>query len=85
MAAFFDEGLRNDCQQLVRRLYPSVDNALIVLGNVGEAKLTGSGACVFISFENVTEAQEAQEQLPEEMTSILARGVNRAPLPTELL
>ena len=85
MAAFFERGFRNDFQQLVRRLYPKVDKALKVLGDFGEATLTGSGACVFTSFDNATQAREAREQLPEEMTSILARGVNTSPLPAELL
>ncbi|MFL3655049.1 MAG: 4-(cytidine 5'-diphospho)-2-C-methyl-D-erythritol kinase [Halioglobus sp.] len=85
MAAFFERDFRNDFQPLVRRLYPKVDNALKVLDKFGEAKLTGSGACVFTSFDNATQAREARGQLPEEMTSILARGVNTSPLPTELL
>ena len=85
MAAFFERDSRNDFQQLVRRLYPKVDKALKVLGDFGEATLTGSGACVFTSFDNATQAREAREQLPEEMTSILARGVNTSPLPAELL
>jgi 4-diphosphocytidyl-2-C-methyl-D-erythritol kinase len=85
MAAFFERDFRNDFQPLVRRLYPKVDNALKVLDKFGEAKLTGSGACVFISFDNATQARKARGQLPEEMTSILARGVNTSPLPTELL
>ena len=85
MAAFFERDFRNDFQPLVRRLYPKVDNALKVLDKFGEAKLTGSGACVFTSFDNATQAREARGQLPEEMTSILARGVNTSPLPNELL
>ncbi|MDG2046034.1 MAG: 4-(cytidine 5'-diphospho)-2-C-methyl-D-erythritol kinase [Halioglobus sp.] len=85
MAAFFEGDHRNDFQHLVRRLYPDVDNALKVLENFGEAKLTGSGACVFISFDNAIEATEVRARLPEEMTSIVARGVNTSPVLTELV
>jgi 4-diphosphocytidyl-2-C-methyl-D-erythritol kinase len=86
MAAFFErDSSRNDCQQLVRRLYPQVDKALKVLDNFGEAKLTGTGACAFISFDNAVQAREARKQLPGDMTSILAQGVNTSPLPIELL
>jgi len=84
MAAFFEGDYQNDFQHLVRRLYPNVDNALKVLGNFGEAKLTGSGACVFTSFENATQAREAREQLPADTTSVLAQGVNASPWPAEL-
>ncbi|MEZ5502693.1 MAG: 4-(cytidine 5'-diphospho)-2-C-methyl-D-erythritol kinase [Halioglobus sp.] len=85
MATFFEGDSRNDCQQLVRRLYPLVDKALKVLENFGEARLTGTGACAFVSFDSATLARQARNQLPGEWTSILARGVNESPLPIELV
>jgi 4-diphosphocytidyl-2-C-methyl-D-erythritol kinase len=85
MAAFFGGDSSNDCQQLVRHLYPQVDKALKVLDNFGEARLTGTGACAFLSFESEAEARAAREQLQGEWTSILARGVNSSPLPIELV
>ena len=85
MATFFEEDSRNDFQELVRGIYPEVDKALKVLANFGEARLTGTGACVFISFDNADQASRAQTQLPGEWTSILARGVNASPLPLELV
>ena len=85
MATFFEEDSRNDCQQLVRDLYPEVDKALKVLANFGEARLTGTGACAFISFDNAAQARKARKELPDEWTSILARGVNASPLPKELV
>lgn len=39
---------RNDLESVVRRLYPEVDNALKWLGKFGDARMTGSGACVFL-------------------------------------
>jgi 4-diphosphocytidyl-2-C-methyl-D-erythritol kinase len=85
MAAFFGGDTRNDCQQLVRRLYPQVDKALKVLGNFGEPRLTGTGACTFLSFENEARARAVRKQLQGEWTSVLARGVNTSPLPLELV
>ena len=85
MAAFFEGDSRNDCQQLVRRLYPEVDNALKKLENFGEARLTGTGACVFASFGTAAEARAAQRQMPREWTSIVARGINESPIPEALV
>ena len=85
MATFFEGDSRNDCEQLVRRLYPEVDKALKVLDNFGEARLTGTGACAFTSFDNAAQAQMAQKELPAEWTSILARGVNTSPSLAELV
>ena len=45
----------------------------------GEARLTGTGACVFVSFESEAEATAAQARLPGGLTSILAKGVNKSP------
>ncbi|MEZ5573609.1 MAG: 4-(cytidine 5'-diphospho)-2-C-methyl-D-erythritol kinase [Halioglobus sp.] len=85
MATFFGGDSRNDCQELVRSLYPQVDKALKVLDNFGEARLTGTGACVFISFDTATQAEAVRTQLPSEWTSILARGVNESPQLLELV
>ena len=85
MAAFFEGDSRNDCQQLVRRFYPEVDNALKKLENFGEARLTGTGACVFASFGTAAEARATQRQMPREWTSIVARGINESPIPEALV
>lgn len=79
MATFFEGDSRNDCQQIVRHLYPEVDKALKLLEKFGEARLTGTGACVFTSFATAAQARAARELLPPEWTSILARGANESP------
>jgi 4-diphosphocytidyl-2-C-methyl-D-erythritol kinase len=79
MAAFFAGDSRNDCQDLVRQLYPEVDKALIVMDNFGEARLTGTGACVFVRFETQAQAEAAQSELPTQWISIVAQGTNEAP------
>jgi 4-diphosphocytidyl-2-C-methyl-D-erythritol kinase len=80
MAAFFEGNSRNDCQQLVRNLHKEVDNALNWLDNVGTAKLTGTGACVFASFDDEQAATSALSQLPESMSGFVARGINTSPV-----
>jgi len=80
MATFFEGDSRNDCQQIVRHLYPEVDKALKLLEKFGEARLTGTGACVFTSFATAAQARAARELLPPEWTSILARGANESPV-----
>ena len=80
IAAFFEGHSRNDCQDLVRSLHPEVDNALKWLDNFGEARLTGTGACVFASFPNEQQARLALGQLPDPMTGFVAKGVNTSPV-----
>lgn len=80
MAAFFEGHSRNDFQALVRDLYPEVDNALKFLEKFGEARLTGSGACVFASFQDETSARSALAQLPPPMQGFVAQGLNASPV-----
>lgn len=80
MAAFFEGSSRNDCQSLVRNLHQEVDNALNWLDYFGKAKLTGTGACVFASFDSEQEAKSALSHLPQSMTGFVARGINTSPV-----
>jgi len=84
IAAFFEGTSQNDCQDLVRRLYPEVDKALIWLANFGEARLTGTGASVFASFGSRAEAETALRQMPGTWTGTVARGLNESPVLTAL-
>lgn len=80
VAAFSQGGGKNDCQNLVRRLYPEVDKALIWLNKFSTtARMTGTGACVFAAFENRGEAEQILQQLPAGLTGFTARALDRSP------
>lgn len=81
VAAFLEQGGQNDCEALVRKLYPQVDNALIWLQTFDHnARMTGTGACVFASFESAETARNVQAQLPKHLPGFVAQGVNQSPL-----
>lgn len=81
VAAFLEQGGQNDCEALVRKLYPQVDNALIWLQKFDHnARMTGTGACVFASFASAEIAHRVQAQLPKHLSSFVAQGVNQSPL-----
>ncbi|MFJ3486373.1 4-(cytidine 5'-diphospho)-2-C-methyl-D-erythritol kinase [Pseudomonas sp. NPDC090202] len=67
---------RNDCLPVVTRRYPDVLNALNLLGNFTEAKLTGTGSCVFGAFPNKAEADKVSALLTETLTGFVAKGSN---------
>lgn len=66
----------NDCQPVVEKRYPDVRNALIQLGKFTQARLTGTGACVFGSFPNKGDADKVRRQLPATLPSFVAQGRN---------
>ena len=78
------DGFRNDCEPVVRRLYPAVDQALEWLGRYGEARLTGTGGCVFCPFETQSAAIDAHAEKPSGINGFIAQGRNRSPLYTQL-
>ena len=77
---FLASGGRNDCLGVVRRRYPEVAHALDWLSVFGSARLTGTGACVFLACENEDLAQEILRKVPPEFEGFLARGLNDSPL-----
>jgi 4-diphosphocytidyl-2-C-methyl-D-erythritol kinase len=73
-------GGRNDCEPVVRHRYPEVAVALDWLNVFSPARMTGTGGCVFAAFESEAQAQAVADQLPDNLSGFVARGVNRSPL-----
>jgi 4-diphosphocytidyl-2-C-methyl-D-erythritol kinase len=69
----------NDLEPVVRRLYPEVDNALKWLGNFGDARMTGSGSCVFLPVADAAAGQVILTQCPP-ADGFVTRGRNQHPL-----
>ncbi|WP_369601492.1 4-(cytidine 5'-diphospho)-2-C-methyl-D-erythritol kinase [Hahella sp. SMD15-11] len=70
---------RNDCENVVFSLYPEVRKAYEWLSERGNARLTGTGACVFARYENAEDAQRVLMELPKHLSGFIAQGVNRSP------
>jgi len=77
---FLESGGRNDCLPVVRRRYPAVARALDWLSAFGPARLTGTGACIFLGCESMDRGREIIGKLPPAMDAFLARGLNDSPL-----
>ena len=77
---FLASGGRNDCLSVVRRRYAEVARALDWLSQYGPARLTGTGACVFLAVETIELGLEIVRRLPPELDGFLARGLNDSPL-----
>ncbi|MBF8779451.1 4-(cytidine 5'-diphospho)-2-C-methyl-D-erythritol kinase [Pseudomonas fulva] len=67
---------RNDCQPVVEQGYPEVRAALNALGRYTEARLTGTGSCVFGAFPSKAEADRVLALLSETQTGFVAKGSN---------
>ena len=75
---------QNDCIAVVCQRYPSVQRALVDLADFSEARLTGTGACVFAQFDSQESADRAYQSLKSKWQVYLAKGINESPLLTKL-
>jgi 4-diphosphocytidyl-2-C-methyl-D-erythritol kinase len=72
-------GSRNDCEPVVRALYPEVADALSWLEKFAPARLTGTGSCIFASFGSAIEAERVAARAPDRWRAFVARGLNASP------
>ena len=70
----------NQLENIVCDKYPPVLNCLTWLKQFGNAKMSGSGACVFLEVANKNVAIEICNQKPENIMGFIAKGLNQHPL-----
>jgi 4-diphosphocytidyl-2-C-methyl-D-erythritol kinase len=85
IAGFLSTGGRNDCEPVVRRRYPEVGEALDWLARFGSARLTGTGACVFVACASPALKAEVLREVPATTEAYWVRGLNDSPLLARLL
>jgi len=56
---------RNDCQDLICKLYPEIKDIINFLSNSAPTRLTGTGSTVFAICDNQDQAQTLQAKLPK--------------------
>ncbi|WP_027485732.1 4-(cytidine 5'-diphospho)-2-C-methyl-D-erythritol kinase [Rhodanobacter sp. OR87] len=74
------ETTENAFAPVVRARHPRVAAALDWLGGFGQARLSGSGGCVFLELRSLERAQAVARQCPAAFTAHLATGVDVSPL-----
>lgn len=88
IAGFLAGETGNSFEPVVIKRYPPIAEALDWLNKRvsgpdsgdGRARLTGTGACVFATFETQAEAEQGLEGLPASWFGFAAQGRNRSPL-----
>jgi 4-diphosphocytidyl-2-C-methyl-D-erythritol kinase len=74
----------NVFEPLVRERFPAVARALEWLHGHGQARLSGSGGCIFAAFESREAAVVAARDCPGTLRAEIARGVAQSPLRSRL-
>lgn len=75
-----DNFWKNDLEMVAASQFPPVAKAIEWLGTYGNARMTGSGACVFCAFEHEHDADEVLKLVPSSWTAWKARAMQKHPL-----
>ena len=78
--ALLASGGRNDCEPVVCKRYPQVAEALDWLGRFAPSRLTGTGSCLFASFDSAAAAERVAARVPDVWRVWVARGLSHSPL-----
>jgi len=70
----------NDCQPYVKKNYPMVAKVIEWLIEYAPTRLTGTGACVFSTFNSIHDAKIVLENTPDWLAAFTAKGLNNSPL-----
>lgn len=79
MRDFLEGKTKNVCEPIVRQRYPEVAEALDWLNQRRQARLTGTGACIFAAFDDQRQAQAQLQNLPKKWQGFVAQGKNQSP------
>ncbi|MDF7669933.1 4-(cytidine 5'-diphospho)-2-C-methyl-D-erythritol kinase [Orbaceae bacterium ESL0721] len=80
------KNFKNDCENIVRKRYPLIDEIITTLSTFAPTRLTGTGSSVFTQCRDKAHALELQaavKELPINQfitKTFIAKGVNRSPL-----
>ena len=72
--------VKNDCLDVVCKHYEAIEEALYNLNVFSEARLTGTGACVFAVFDSEHLVIEAELKLKDKWQTYLTKSCNKSPL-----
>ena len=71
---------RNDLERVVVSRHPAVREHLEWLRARGDARMTGSGSCVFAAYASREEAQRVIDELPAGMDGFVAHAIAQHPM-----
>lgn len=75
-----EEHFKNDCLDVVCEQYEAIDLAIKVFRSISDARLTGTGCCLFSLFHCKSLAIEAQLKIKKNYQLYVSKTCNKSPL-----
>jgi 4-diphosphocytidyl-2-C-methyl-D-erythritol kinase len=70
----------NVCEPIACQLYPDIQKAIDWLSQYSKAKMTGTGACIFASFDSLEQAESVRSLAPERWSAFVVKAMNQNPV-----
>lgn len=84
LAAFLNGQGTNVFQPVVEQRFPEVATAISWLSQYADARLTGSGSCLFAPVDSKLEGETILQDLPSKWFGFVAHGMNNSPVQQQL-
>ena len=81
--AFLSGSGINVCEKIACNLYPEIQLAIDWLNQYGNARMTGTGACVFAAFDSLEQAEGVVSRAPSKWDSFVVKAMNKNPVLTQ--
>ncbi len=81
--AFLNGSGINVCEKVACKLYPEIQLAIDWLNQYGNARMTGTGACVFAAFDSLEQVEGVVSRAPEKWDSFVTKAMNKNPVVTQ--
>ncbi|MCY4043916.1 MAG: 4-(cytidine 5'-diphospho)-2-C-methyl-D-erythritol kinase [Cellvibrionales bacterium] len=80
-----DGSFKNDFEPLTRQLYPEIDAIFTWLSQYGKPRMTGTGACIYLTFDSTSQAQKVALELADLALQAgckiaVVNGLNKTPV-----
>ena len=68
---YIDNNFQNNFEEIVFNKYPSIKKSYDILSNLGNARMSGTGGTVFVSFDSLERAKSAMSAIPKNQKAFL--------------
>ena len=70
----------NVCEPVARKRYVEIADSLDWLNRYAEARMTGTGACIYAPFDSQLAAERVKSRLPKKWQGFVVQGMNSNPV-----
>lgn len=70
----------NVCEPIACQLYPDIKKAIDWLNQYSKAKMTGTGACIFASFDSLEQAESVRSLAPKHWSAFVVKAMDQNPI-----